>query len=47
MEESIAFIGTMEEILPFGNLEWQMVVNIHNSNLGVNDTKEALQQKFN
>jgi hypothetical protein len=45
MEESIAFMGTMEEILPFGDLEWQMVVNIHNFNHGVNCTKEMLQQK--
>jgi hypothetical protein len=26
MEESILFLVTMEEILPFDNLEWQMVV---------------------
>jgi hypothetical protein len=38
---------TKEEILLFANLEWQMVVNIHNSNHGVNCMKEALQCKFN
>jgi hypothetical protein len=25
MEETIAFLVTMEEILPFGDMEWQMV----------------------
>jgi hypothetical protein len=33
--------------LPFGDLEWQKVVNLHNSNHGLCCTKEALQQKFN
>jgi hypothetical protein len=47
MEETIAFLLTMEEILPFGNVEWQMEVNIHNNNHGLSRTKEALQQKFN
>jgi hypothetical protein len=37
----------MEEILLFGNLEGQTVVNIHNSNHEVNHMKAALQHKFN
>jgi hypothetical protein len=37
MEETISFLTTMEEVLPFGDAEWQMVVNLHNTN----------QQKFN
>jgi hypothetical protein len=37
----------MEEILPFGDAEWQVVVNLHNNNLGLTCSKEALQQKFN
>jgi hypothetical protein len=47
MEETISFLTTMEEILPFGNAECQMVVNLQNTNHGLRHTKEALQQKLN
>jgi hypothetical protein len=43
MEETISFLMTMEEILPFGNAEWQMVVNLHNNNHGLTRSKESLQ----
>jgi hypothetical protein len=47
MEETIAFLNTMEEILPFSDLEWQIVVNLHNNNHGLTCSKELLQRKFN
>jgi hypothetical protein len=47
MEETIAFLNTMEEILPFGDPEWQIVVNLHNNNHGSARSKESLQRKFN
>jgi hypothetical protein len=46
-EETIVFLLRMEEIPPFGGVEWQMVLNLHNNNHGLSCTTEALQQKFN
>jgi hypothetical protein len=46
-EETMSFLMTMEEILPFGDPEWQIVVNLHNNNHGLTRSKESLQRKFN
>jgi hypothetical protein len=43
IEETITFLTMMEKILPFGDAEWQVVVNLHNNNLGLTCSKEALQ----
>jgi hypothetical protein len=43
MEETIVFLNTMEEILPFSDPEWQIVVNLHNNNHGLTRSKESLQ----
>jgi hypothetical protein len=37
----------MEELLAFGDPEWQAVVTLHKNKFGLNRTKEALQRKFN
>jgi hypothetical protein len=46
-KEVLSFLETMEEILPFGDPEWQTVVTLHNNKFRQNRTKEALQRKFN